>query len=226
MKRSILAVAALAALAIPSTAAAHVTLQPDEAPAGGFARLDVRVPNEQADASTTKVSVKLPPGFVFVSYEPVAGWDVTVKKEKLSKPVTVEGEKQTEQVSEVIFTGKGSQGKIAPGQFQDFGLSVGLPQSAKAGSKLTFPAVQTYDNGDAVRWIGKPESEEPAPQVSVTAAEGEHGAAAQPAAAQSDDKEDSDGAPTWLVIVALVLGAGGLVVGAAGLVAARRPRAT
>ena len=41
---------------------------------------------------------------------------------------------------------------IPPGAFQDFGLSVQIP--GKAGDKLTFKALQTYSNGEIVRWIG------------------------------------------------------------------------
>ena len=52
MRRSILAAAAAALLLAPAAAQAHVTLQPDTAPAGGFTRLDVRVPNERDDAGT------------------------------------------------------------------------------------------------------------------------------------------------------------------------------
>ena len=49
-------------------------MQPSTAPAGGFTRLDVRVPNERDDTGTMKVDVKLPPGIVTASYEPVPGW--------------------------------------------------------------------------------------------------------------------------------------------------------
>ena len=58
-----LIVAAAALLAAPAAAQAHVTLQPNEAPAGGFTRLNVRVPTERDDASTTKVDLQLPDGF-------------------------------------------------------------------------------------------------------------------------------------------------------------------
>ena len=90
--------------------------------------------------------------------------------------MTAEGEKFTEQISRITWTGSGDQGKIGPGQFKDFGVSVQIPD--KPGTHLTFPAVQTYDNGDVVRWIGAEDSEEPAPRVEVTASTGsEHGAA-------------------------------------------------
>ena len=220
---------AVAALALPGAAQAHVTLQPEEAPAGGFARLDVRVPNEEDDAGTTKVAVQMPPGFYFVSYEPKPGWNIKVTKRKLANPVEEHGEKITEEVAEVTITGDGKTGIIKPGQFEDFGLSLGVPEG-KAGSKLTFKATQTYENGKVVRWIGAPDSEKPAPQVTLTAAEEE---AASHDEEQETDSEpaaagvpaDDDGPSTGLVIAALVLGGLGLVAGVAGLATARRKAA-
>src|SRR6185437_10361320 len=64
----------MAALVIPATAQAHVTLQPAEQPADEFVRADVRVPNERDDAGTTKVEVQFPSGFLFASYQSVPGW--------------------------------------------------------------------------------------------------------------------------------------------------------
>ena len=153
-------------------------------PAGAFKRLDVRVPNERDDASTTKVEVKFPPGFLSVSHEPVPGWDVKVKLAKLAEPVEFFGEERTERVDTVTFTARGKG--VRPGQFQDFGLSVALPD--KPGTSLTFKAVQTYSGGEVVRWIGAAGSDEPAPQVKLTAAPAQSAAAqatAAPAAART-----------------------------------------
>ena len=71
--RKLAAAIAVASLAAPAAAQAHVTLQPSEVPAGGFTRLDVRVPNERDEAGTTKIEVQFPPGFASVSTEPEAG---------------------------------------------------------------------------------------------------------------------------------------------------------
>ena len=171
-----------AGLALAAPAAAHVTIQPEELPAGTFTRLDVRVPTERDDASTTEVDVELPDGFYFVSYEPVAGWDVQLETEKLGEPVEIEpGFDASEQVTRVTWTGEGNEGAIPPQAFQDFGLSVLTPDAE--GETLTFKALQTYDNGEVVRWIGAPDSEEPAPTVTLTAAEADHHAA--------DEEEDA-----------------------------------
>lgn len=131
---------------------------------GGFARMDVRVPNERDNAGTTKVDVQLPPGFIFASYEPMPGWDVKVTKRKLDKPIESHGEKITEEVGRITWTGNGKTGIIGPGEFRDFGLSVGLPD--KPGETLTFKALQTYESGEVVRWIGAPRRTNPRPRSS------------------------------------------------------------
>jgi periplasmic copper chaperone A len=217
----ILAAVAGAMLALVPAAGGHVTMQPEQLPAGGFARMDVRVPNERDNADTTKVVVQLPPGFLSVSYEPVPGWDVKLTMRKLDKPVEQFGEQVNEEVGQIAFTGDGETGVIKPGEFQDFGLSLAVPEG-KPGSKLTFKALQTYTGGEVVRWIGPPDSEEPAPQVELTAAEEEEAsapAAEQPATpAASEEEDDGNG----LAIAALVIAIAGLGAGLAALFVSRR----
>jgi uncharacterized protein len=222
------ALALAASLTLPASAGAHVTLQPTEAPAGGFVRLDVRVPSERDDAPTRKIAIRLPAGFAAARYEPVPGWNVAVSMRKLATPVTSEGETQTEEVDRITFTAaRGSDG-IEPGQFQDFGISVRLPERP-AGTKLTFKALQTYAGGEVVRWIGGPDTEEPAPQVTLTTPAEDapaHGAQPQATAgtAASAGGEDEEDGGDGLAIVALVVGGLGLLAGVAGLLAARRAR--
>jgi uncharacterized protein len=210
------------ALVAPTLVQAHVTVQPSEVPAGGFTRLDVRVPNEEDNATTNKIQLQLPQGFAEASYEPVPGWKVDVNKQKLAQPIQTDDGPVTEEVRQITWTATDSAAALQPGQFQDFGLSVAMPDSAKEGDVLTFPAIQTYDNGDIVRWIGAPDSEHPAAQVTLTAPQDEHSSAsADPTSGDSSSGND-DGAPTWLVIVALVLGVGGLLVGGAALARSRQ----
>ncbi|MET0762038.1 MAG: YcnI family protein [Thermoleophilaceae bacterium] len=214
----ILGVALAAPFVLAPVASAHVTLQPEEAPAGGFTRLDVRVPTERDNASTTKVVVQFPPGFLSVSSEAVPGWNSEITMRKLDKPVEQFGEQVSEEVGQIAFTADGEG--IGPGQFQDFGLSLGVPD--EPGSTLTFKAVQTYSNGEVVRWIGPPDSESPAPQVKLTAGEGE---TAEPAAQQPQApaaEEDDDSGSDTLSIIALIVGGLGLVAGLAALLTGRR----
>jgi uncharacterized protein YcnI len=166
--RTLAAATAVAALAVPAAAQAHVTLQPTTAPAGAFTVLDVRVPTERDNASTAKVDVQFPAGFAAASYQAVPGWKVRVIKKTLSKPIQTDDGPITEGVSRMVWTRTSRRGGIKPGQFQDFPISVQIP--GKAGDKLTFKALQTYSNGEVVRWIGAPGSDSPAPQVTVTAA--------------------------------------------------------
>ncbi len=190
MRKIVALTVASASLLLAGVTQAHVTLKPNEVPAGSYQRLDVRVPNETEDADTTKVVLQVPSGFVEASYEPTPGWKTTVKKSKLAKPVMNEGEKVTEEVSEITWSG----GKIAPGQ---------LPNTP--GKALTFKALQTYSNGDVVRWIGAPDSESPAPQVQLTAAEpDDHHAKPEgdiAAEVSADDEHDET-----LAIIALIVG--------------------
>jgi uncharacterized protein YcnI len=216
--KTTLALFAVLALAMPASAGAHVTLQPEEAAAGDFTVLDVRVPNERDDAVTTKIDVQLPAGFVFASYQAVPGWSVEVKMQKLAKPLQTDDGPVSSEVREMVWTADSDKAGIQPGQFQDFPISVQIP--GEAGDTLTFKAIQTYDNGEVVRWIGAPESEEPAPQVAVTeGSESHHGTAATSEPAES---EHSDSASKGLGIAALILGALGLLAGGAALVRSRR----
>jgi uncharacterized protein YcnI len=208
---------AVGVLVGPTAAQAHVTLQPSEQPAGQFVRADVRVPNELDDASTNKVEVRFPSGFLFASYEPVPGWKGKITTQKLATPVPSPegGPPIEEQVKQVTFTANSGRG-IGPSQFQDFGLSLLMPK--KAGTTLTFKAIQIYDNGKVARWIGPPDSEEPAPQVKLTS--GREAASTPVTTSTKDDNDASKG----LGIAALVVGGVGLLVGAIALAASRRRR--
>jgi periplasmic copper chaperone A len=210
--KTIAVLAAAGALAVPAAAQAHVTLQPKTAVAGSYTVLDVRVPNERDNASTVKVDVQFPDGFPAASYQPVSGWNVKVIKKQLAKPIQTDDGPITEGVDRMIWTGSGKGlGKIGPGQFMDLPISVQIP--GKAGTTLTFKALQTYSNGEIVRWIGAPNSDTPAPQVKVTAASAAaatHTGATAPVAGAGDDGGPSPIA--WLLAGLGVLAAVAAVV--------------
>ncbi|MFJ9816017.1 YcnI family protein [Streptomyces sp. NPDC101151] len=220
-------VAGSAVLALSAPAFAHVTVQP-EGPAakGGYAVVDFKVPNERDDASTTKLEVSLPADHPIASVrpQPVPGWNVTVTKSKLDKPLEMHGEKIDEAVTKVTWTADGKG--IEPGFFQKFPLSLGaLPEDA---DQLTFKAIQTYSDKDVVRWIevqqkGQEEPEKPAPVLELSAATDDHhgGSTAEDASDKSDAKsektaaaEDSNGGSDT---TARVLGVVGIVIGVAGV---------
>jgi uncharacterized protein len=222
-RRTLAAAVAVAALAVPAAASAHVTLNPKEAAAGAYTVLDVRVPNERDNASTTKVEMQMPPGVAAVSYQAVPGWTVKVVKAKLAKPIQTDDGPITEGVSTMTWTADDQDAAIAPGQFGDFPIQMQIP--GKAGDVLTFKALQTYSNGEVVRWIGSPSADEPAPTVTVTAATSDAGAAPAAAPASAPPADDDSGSSDTLAIVALIVGALGLLAAIVALATRRRSTA-
>ncbi|MFF5334408.1 YcnI family protein [Streptomyces sp. NPDC013181] len=223
-------VAATTVLMLAGTASAHVSVQPQgEAAKGGYAVINFKVPNERDEASTTKLEVSFPTDHPLASVmpQPVPGWDIEVTKSKLAKPLEMHGKTINEAVSKVTWT----SGKIEPGRFQQFPLSVGqLPEDA---DQLVFKAIQTYSNKEVVRWIevpqeGADEPDSPAPVLKLTAPAGDaHGASAAAGSDSSKSSGSSDAAEKHEEIAtassssedntARVLGIVGIVIGVAGV---------
>jgi len=228
-------VAAGALLTFPAVAGAHVSVHPNALPAGGETVVTVNVPNEDASASTTKVEVQLPPGFASASPVPVAGWKATTTTSKLATPIKTDDGEIDSQVDTVTWTAEKGAG-LPPESLGQFPLAILVP--GKEGDTLTFKAVQTYSNGEVSRWIGAPDAEEPAPQVSVIAADAavaDYPAGAPGTAGHSHDTADGDHAGAsgadatdshddgdTLAVVALIVGGLGLLAGIAAFVVARR----
>jgi hypothetical protein len=118
-------------------------------------------------------------------------------------------------------------GGIRPGEFQEFALSGG--PFPKGGGQLSFPTVQTYDDGSESAWLeptveGQAEPEHPAPVLPLTGATTDtstagatHGAtttATDTAAASTGHTEAGPGALALLVSIgALFTGVAGVVLG-------------
>ncbi|MFJ8431669.1 YcnI family protein [Kitasatospora sp. NPDC094019] len=232
--------AAASVVALAGPAFAHVTVNPGSAEQGGYTAVDFRVPNENDAAGTVKLEVNLPLDHPLASVrtQPLPGWTSTVEKAKLDKPIKVHGNDVNEAVSKITWTADAGV-KIAPGQFQEFRVSLGpLPTDTDT---MVFKALQTYDNGDVVRWIdeakaGQPEPAKPAPVLKLTKAASSDGhgatASATPAATPdnhtaghgdaaknetaSDDKA-SDSTARVLGVVGIVVGVIGTAVGVLGL---------
>jgi periplasmic copper chaperone A len=234
----VLGTAAVLVVVMALPAAAHVSVSPSEATKGGFATLAFQVPNEEADATTTKVQVNLPEDapIADASVQPVPGWTVKVQHAPLTPPVTTdEGDEVDERVASVTWTATGDQG-IGDGEFQEFRISARLPDDVDT---MRFPTIQTYSDGTTVDWIeetpaGGPEPDHPAPEVTLANGDADRGVAtttttirsasegsagATPASAV--DQDDVDSAKT-LAIVALVVGIIGVLVGIGGFVLGRR----
>jgi uncharacterized protein YcnI len=200
--------AAAAALILAPAATAHVTLHPDKVPADSFQRFSFQVPVE-LNSPTTKVEMKLPVGITSVAVEPKTGWTWKTTTVKLAKPVKIEDETITDRVSTITWSG----GPIKPGEFDEFVITAHVPDTP--GQTLIMPAVQTYANGKVVHWIGALTADEPAPHVTLTAAEPENASATTTTTSASSSTSDST--DNGRANLALGLAIAGLIAGLAAL---------
>ncbi|MGI5165840.1 YcnI family protein [Spirillospora sp. CA-253888] len=221
------ALAAASVLGLATAASAHVTVQPGTVEQGGYSKVAFRVPNERDDAGTTRLRVDLPMDHpvASVSVRPLPGWKVKVEKAKLAKPIKAHGGELTEAVSRITWSG----GTIAPGQFQEFEVSMGaLPTDT---DRMMFKAEQTYAGGEVVKWDQDPgtgqgeEPEHPAPVLKLVP---KGGAGAQPAGLTASAKpvaassaEADDGTARLLGGVGIAVGVIGIIVGGVGVARAR-----
>jgi uncharacterized protein len=233
------AAGAIAVVAFATPAFAHVTINPSEAEQGGFTNISLQVPNETDSADTIKIDMKLPSDHPIgsVSVKPHdGGWTAQVTKSPLTTPIVTDDGTVTDYISEIVWTG----GKIAPGQFDEFELSVGpMPTDA---TELTFPTIQTYSDGTEVAWIEAPpagggEAEHPVPTLTLTAASDSSSESSSTEASSSPSSSASSSSPTGtavpagtvvkketsgLAVVAVVLAAIALLLALGALVGSRR----
>ncbi|MFL6116075.1 MAG: YcnI family protein [Catenulispora sp.] len=235
----LLSTAAVSLVAAATVASAHVTVNPNTAQQGAYAKVSFRVPNEEKDQSTTALEVDLPTDhpIASVSVKPVPGWTATATTSRLATPIKTDDGDVTQAVTKIVWTG----GKIDPGQFQEFDVSLGpLPKDT---DRLVFKALQMYSDGNIVRWIDVPqaggaEPDHPAPILHLTAA-GAAGAAAASSAPTSapsvalsatadaaQSAATSDTTARTLGILGLGVGVLGLGTAITAIVALRRKNTT
>jgi MYXO-CTERM domain-containing protein len=202
MRRTSLVVIAALGLVIVAQAGAHAELTPKRVPAGGVSTFTLSVEGEKS-APTVKVAMRLPSGMANLKPADVSGWQV-----KLGGSV-------------ITWTG----GRIAQGKTGEFPVTGQFPRTP--GKTLKFPVVQTYGNGEVVRWIGAPSSTEPAPTIRLGAAVTPPPPLPPPAAttpttppapvASNDD--DDNGSAGWIIGAAILVG---LIAAGAALLWRRR----
>jgi len=202
---------AFVVLALAGPAYAHVEIESDDAQAGKPSTMTLSVPNERDDAGTVKVDLRFPEGSTLtdVTAAPVPGWTATVDD------------------AGIVWTG----GPLTGEDKVELKFTATLPADAET---LEFKALQTYDDGQVVRWIeatpeGGPEPEHPAPVLDLAGGGGEDHHAeegtettiaatattvAGTAANTNDNSDDSSSTGIIILIVAIVVvaGAGGAYV--------------
>jgi uncharacterized protein YcnI len=175
-------------LAVTGVASAHVTVSPEEVPAGNYEKLTVSVPTEK-EVPTTQVRLEVPEGFTVLGVRPVPGWDY-------------EFEEDAGEIRAITWSG----GEIAPREFQEFTIQTRTPEET---GEFVWNAFQTYEGGEVVEWTGSEDSEEPASVVNVSPGNAEGGAATQESS--SEDTNTAEFTPVaaysglGLGVLALVL---------------------
>jgi uncharacterized protein YcnI len=203
MRRTSLVVVAVLGLVVVAQAGAHAEIAPKRVPAGGVSTFTLSVEGEKS-SPTVKVAMRLPSGMANLKPADTPGWQVNLGGRVIT------------------WTG----GRIARGETGEFQITGQFPRTP--GRTLKFPVVQTYGNGDVVRWIGAPSSPEPAPRIRLTAAVTPPPPAPEPpltttpttpTTPAAEDDDDDSGSAGWIIVAAIVVG---LVAAGAALFWRRR----
>jgi uncharacterized protein YcnI len=195
-------------------ASAHVTVAAHEAVAGKATVLTISVGHGCAGSPTTRVAVQIPQGVNEVTPSLLYGWQVHKKVTKLSQPIFLDdGDQITQRVDQVVYT---ASSPLPDGYRAAFELAMVLP-AGSAGKTLTFPTVQTCQQGE-VAWTQlaqegqDPEKlDAPAPSIEIAGAEAVAlgGTHVTTAPATGDEPTSVDSRAAW--------GVAGLVAGLLGL---------
>ncbi len=207
--RALAATAATAAAALLATAAApaaaHIQVRPAQAAPGDPVLWTVLIPSED-ETGTRQVELAVPKDVLPFSYEEQPGWTRTVRPNPDGS------------VRSIVWRGRTPGDGLATFRF--------LASTPEREGAIAWKAIQTYRDGEVVRWIGSGASDTPASVTTISRsaprenAGGESGGAtAPPASDASAAAGDNDGAgPDWL---ARGLGLAALLA-ALGAVALRR----
>lgn len=140
----------LVCLAAPASALAHAVVFPKSSTPGAYERYVLRVPNER-NLPTTVVEIQFPPDVRVVSFTDVPGWRLEVRTDAAGR------------VTGAVWTGT-----LPVQRFVEFPFMAVNPRTE---SRLTWPAIQTYANGERVAWTGAEGSKTPASSTSIREAD-------------------------------------------------------
>jgi uncharacterized protein YcnI len=177
-----LVAAAVIALSLAPSAAAHAEVSPSVVLAKSSQVFTLAVPTEKEGVATTKVELTPPPGFGIDSFAPAPGW---------KRDVQTSGAGEEAQIQKVTWSG----GRVPTDEDAIFEF-IASPSSAKS---YTFQVRQTYSDGSIADWSGPESSDTPAPVIDAKSSLG-------------------GGGSSTLAIVALVVGAAGVLLAALSLV--------
>ena len=136
-------------LLVPALAIAHAVVFPKTSAPGAYERYVLRVPNERAVA-TTRVELRFPSDVRVTSFADVSGWQLEVITDSAKRIVGA------------VWTGN-----LAPARFVEFPFVAVNPNTA---THVSWPAFQTYANGERVEWTGPEGAKSPASVTVIAAA--------------------------------------------------------
>ena len=202
----------LLALAAPLSASAHVGVTATSTAAGSYSVLTFGVGHGCDGSPTTSIAISIPEAITSVTPTVNPNWTISETMVPLEPAV----EDQTERVSQVIYTAKDEP--LDAHQRDTFELSLQLP-AGEVGDVVGFVTTQTTPDGATEVWEG-----DDVPSVILTAAvEGDgHGEATDDH--HAEDEADAEAASATAPassgddVLARVLGIGGLVLGAVGVI--------
>ena len=152
-----------------SPAGAHISLENRQATVGTAYKAVFAVPHGCAGSATTRIRVQIPEGVIAAKPMPKPGWSVEAIKGRYAASYDYHGNKLTEGVREVVWSG----GKLADDNYDEFVVSTFLSGGLKPNSTLYFPVVQECEQGTS-RWIDIPaegaaghDGKSPAPGVKL-----------------------------------------------------------
>jgi uncharacterized protein YcnI len=130
-------------------AAAHVTLEVQQAPANTLYRGVFRVPYGCDGAATTRLIIRLPESITQARPMPKPGWTLRTTLRE-DAPAAV-GHGVARELAEVVFEG----GRLEDAHYDEFVVRFQLPD--RAGDVLYIPVVQECEGGTQAAWVEIPE---------------------------------------------------------------------
>jgi uncharacterized protein YcnI len=199
------AASALAAMLAAPPASGHVQVRPTEAAPLDPTLWTVLVPNERQE-STRRVELAVPKDVYPFSYEATPGWKRSLK---LAGDGTVRS---------IVWEGRLASDGLAVFTF--------LATTPEREGEIAWKALQEYEGGKVVRWIGVPDSEEPASYTTIgsdvppqnAGGEGaggtrEHGGSEAAAGAANQDGDGDDGGDLAIVVAVVALALATIALG-------------
>ena len=154
---------ALLPLLFATAASAHITLETPQAEAGSTYKGVLRVGHGCDGSPTTALKLIVPAGVQKLKPMPKAGWELSVKTQKLAQPYDYYGEQVTEDVSEVSWSG----GQLPDAFYDEFVFRARLPKMP--GEMLYFKVEQRCAKGET-RWVDIPAAGQEAHDLPTPAA--------------------------------------------------------